>query len=479
MARLRSYLPLLLIAVAALALRIAIIHELRPTCSPDAQKGLTGECFPLFGDTQYVTVQARYLADGHGFVDSNAILYGKAGPERPGAAHPPMFTIFLAALDKLGFDSVNWWRAATALAGSIGVFLIGLTAWRLAGDRIATTGPRSRVVGILAAAIAAIDPLLWSRDSDLLVESLVIPLVCIVVLAALRLWRRPAWTNAGLLGAAIGASWLTRAELVAWLPCMIPLFWGLRSPPVHGRDGPDEPGSGLDPRAGEPLALSKRAGKLAVTGAVAALLMAPWVLYNVGRFQHPVYISTNLGMAVLLGSCDATYYGAEFGYWTWECVDPVDTTKVQDDSESERMLSAAARSYIADHPGRAPVAALARAGRFWGIYQPVDTVRRWDGQEGMGTLAARASWLALVVAIPLAAVGGWHLTRKGVPISPLVAPVIVATLAAAVLIPIPRFRVAADVSIVILAAIGLDALWCRIRRRSHREPEIGSPRASG
>ncbi len=462
MARLRPYLPLVLIAVAAFALRLAVIHVLRPTCAAGSPKGITGECFPLFGDTQYVTVQAEHLSQGHGFIDSNTILYGKAGPEVPGAAHPPMFTIFLAALDKVGFDGIRWWRAATALVGSVGVALVGLVAWRLSGDRSNPTGRRSRNVGAIAAGIAAVDPLLWSRDADLMVESLVIPLACLVILSAYRLWRRPSFSNASLLGIAVGISWLTRAELILWLPCMVPMLWGLKTP--------------AGDKVPERLRFGTRVGLLATAGGVACALMAPWVLYNLGRFQHPVYISTNLGMASLLGSCDATYYGAELGYWTFECVDPVDTSKVRDDSESERLLSAAARTYIGDHPGRTVVTAFARTGRFWAVYQPIDTVDRWDGQEGMGTFVARSSWVALMVSLPLAVVGGIGLRRRRVPISPVLAPVLVATAAATILIPIPRFRVAADVALVIMAAIGIDITWQWLRRQDkHLGPATEDP----
>jgi hypothetical protein len=354
-----------------------------------------------------------------------------------------MFTVFLAVLDKVGFDSAGWWRAATALVGSIGVGLIALAGWRLAGDREHTTGEHSRRLALIAGTIAAVNPLLWSRDADLLVESLMIPLLALVVLAALRLWRRPTWASAAWLGAAVGVSWLTRSEMIALLPCMIPLFYGLRSESMR-----------------------RRIGLFALAGAVAVALMAPWIAYNFGRFEHRVYFSTNLGMAQLLGSCDATYYGADFGYWTFECVNPVDTSTVADESGSERKLGSTARSYILDHKGRTVVEMAARTGRFWGVYQPVDTVSRWAHQEGQGTFVARSSWVTLAVLVPFAVVGGWQLRKRRTPISPLLAPVAVATFAATVLIPIPRFRVGADVAIVILAAVGIDFVWQRVSRRA-------------
>src|SRR3954453_5481512 len=129
-ARLRPYLPLFLIALAALAIRVGAIYELRPTCAGEnGPKGITGECYPLFGDTDYVTIQAKHLSQGEGFIDSSAFVF--KGETRTGAAHPPVFTAFIASPDKLGFDTVGWWRAATAVTGSIGVFLIGLVGWRL------------------------------------------------------------------------------------------------------------------------------------------------------------------------------------------------------------------------------------------------------------------------------------------------------------------------------------------------------------
>ncbi len=61
------------------------------------------------------------------------------------------------------------------------MFLIGILARRLAGDR----------VGLVAALLAAVSPALWSNDSMLGLESLYGLLVILALLAVYRLWNAP------------------------------------------------------------------------------------------------------------------------------------------------------------------------------------------------------------------------------------------------------------------------------------------------
>src|SRR5690606_35776966 len=99
-------------------------------------------------------------------------------------------------------------------------------------------GARSRRIGILAAAVAAVNPLLWSRDVDMFVEALMVPLIALFVLATLRLWRRPSWSSAALVGLVVGVAWLTRSEQILLLVFAAPLFWfGLRDEPAAKRIG--------------------------------------------------------------------------------------------------------------------------------------------------------------------------------------------------------------------------------------------------
>lgn len=443
-ARLRPYLPLLLVAVVAFGFRLAMLEWVRPECATVEQAVATGDCFAFSGDTQYVAVQAQELRNGHGFADVGPVMYGVGGPDKPGAAHPPLYTLLLAALQSVGLSTVTQWRVVVSLIGSVGVGLLGLAGWRLGAGRDATTGARSRAIGITAAVLAAVNPLLWSRDVDMFVEALMVPLIALFVLASLRLWRRPSWGSAVLVGVVVGVAWLTRSEQVLLLVFAAPLFlWGLRELPI-----------------------ARRVGMLAVAGAVAAVLMSPWIAYNAGRFHRPVLLSTNAGMAMLLGTCDHTFYGDDFAYYTFRCVDEVPVDPAGDDSDYEQVRSRAAIDYAREHTRRLPVVAVARFGRFWRLYAVPDTVEREALAEGHGWIASWGGLAALYVLAPFAVGGAVSLRRRGLPISPLLAPVLVATLAAVVLIPIPRFRTPADAAVVVLAAVGLDAAWRWWRARS-------------
>jgi hypothetical protein len=463
--RLRPYLPLLAIGVAAFLLRLALLKWVREPCTAPGEASVTGACFEYGGDTRYVGTQAHYLVEGHGFINAGKAMYGVGGIDEPGAAHPPLFTLILAALQWIGITSVESWRVFMSFVGSVGVVLIGVAGWRLGGTvpnrsddgrSAVATGPRSHFIGVCAALIAAINPLLWSRDVDLYVEALLIPLIALYVIATLRLARRPTLLNATLVGATIGIAWLARSEQIAVLILTFPLFlWGLRVP------------------------LGRRIGFFAATGAIAGLLMAPWLVYNHARFERPVLLSTNLGVALLLGACDDSYYGADFGWFSWDCVYDFPVGPEGDDSVYDRQRTKAALDYIRAHPRRTPVVMAARGARFWRVYEIGNSVQREALIEGHGWVAARTGLLALYGLVPFAVAGTVSLRRRRMPISPLLAPIIVASLAAVVLIPMPRFRTPADVAITILAAVGVDAAWRWLRDRSLRSAADQPRHAAG
>jgi predicted metalloprotease len=58
-------------------------------------------------------------------------------------------------------------------------------------------------------------------------------------------------------------------------------------------------------------------------------------------------------------------------------------------------------------------------------------------------------------------VGGVRLRRRQVPITPLVAQFVIVTVTAAAIYGITRFRVPAEVSLVVLAAVAFDGWWSR------------------
>jgi hypothetical protein len=61
----------------------------------------------------------------------------------------------------------------------------------------------------------------------------------------------------------------------------------------------------------------------------------------------------------------------------------------------------------------------------------------------------------------LAVVGAVVVRRKGVTLIPLLAPAVIVRVVAAVFYGLVRFRAPAEVSIVVLAAVAIDAAWAR------------------
>jgi hypothetical protein len=150
----RTWLALATIAVLAVLLRLFVSFVLHPTCDPVPELREEG-CFIPGADTYYYSEQGRLLADGHLFVTPNEVLAGVPDDELgPGAQHPPLFPVVLGVASAVGLDTQDDHRGVTAFLGGIGVLLLGLVGWRIAGRRAA----------LLAAGLAAVAPQLWLND---------------------------------------------------------------------------------------------------------------------------------------------------------------------------------------------------------------------------------------------------------------------------------------------------------------------------
>ena len=383
---------------------------------------------PLAGDALYYHLLAKMLRRGLGWNDPFQYAYLQG--LHPTAAHPPLFPAVLAASSYLGFDSQTGHRLFSCLIGTAAIPLIALVARRYGGTR----------AGVIAAALAAIYPHLWINDVGALSESLLAVMIALVLLVAESTTRSLTLRNAALLGGIIGLAALTRSEEVLLLPL---LAW-----PLLAR------GTGS---ARERLA---RAGCATL---VFAAVLAPWIGWNLSRFEHPVLISTNLGETLHNTSCDPVWYGPRIGWWIFVPPCPNDvTTPVRDESERDQRLRSGAWKYISTHESRYPIVAAARIGRIWGMFNPRQT-RYLEQLEGSGQ---GATWIAFVLYYPLlllGVVGLVTLHRRRTSLLPFIALIAVATITAAVFYGSSRFRVPADVGIVVLAGVALDALLGRGR----------------
>jgi hypothetical protein len=257
--------------------------------------------------------------------------------------------------------------------------------------------------------------------------------------------------GAAAVGVAVAVTALTRAESILLVPLLVvPLAL------LHRR---------LDRR--------RRLATLAVVVGTAGLVLAPWVGHNLGRFDEPVLISTGLGFTMKVSNCDRTYEGPYTGYWRWPCGvadEPIDGDK----SSSDLALRREAMDYIGEHTDRLPVVLFARLGRTFGFYRPAQQVSL-DATESREPLW---SWVALGLFYALAgasAVAVVILRRRKVPVLPLAAFVLTVVVAVLVTFGQPRYRAMAEVPLVLLASVTLDAGFGsperpgRFSRATHRD----------
>jgi hypothetical protein len=204
--------------------------------------------------------------------------------------------------------------------------------------------------------------------------------------------------------------------------------------------------------------------RLAVVGcAVGAAMVLPWVTFNLVRFENPVLLSTGIGNTLAAGSCDATYYGRLIGYYDVCYTGPY--PEGVDESEHDRAPREYALDYIDAHTSRIPVVVAARVGRLWDVFKPGQTTMLDWWIEGRGRAP---SWMSLGVfyaLVPFAVAGLVLMRKRKIAILPVVAPMVIATLAAATTFGITRYRAPSEIGLVLAAAIGVVAAWSWLRTR--------------
>jgi 4-amino-4-deoxy-L-arabinose transferase-like glycosyltransferase len=380
---------------------------------------------PLGGDSLYYSLQGHDLAHGRWFIEPYRFRLDHV--TEPSAYHPPLFSLYLGVVSRLGADSFLAHRIAACVVGAAAVGAIGFLGRRLAGNR----------AGLLAAGIAALYPYLWINDAVVLSESLLALITALMLLAAYAFWRIPSPWRAAALGAGIGLLALTRAEGVL-------LFALLALPVAFAVPG---------------LEWRRRLERIGVMALAALALVLPWVAFNLARFEAPAYLSTGSGVTLVDSSCNAVYSGPFIGWWSFLCIpDRISNDEAVNDRENREV----ALGYVRRHILALPTVVAARVGRMWGLFRPLQTA----DLDGRGVNADRAGLVASYVLIPLAIGGLVVLRRRREPIMPMLALGAMVTITAALFYGAVRFRVPADVAIVVCAAVALDAAWCKFRPTS-------------
>jgi 4-amino-4-deoxy-L-arabinose transferase-like glycosyltransferase len=290
--------------------------------------------------------------------------------------------------------------------------------------------------GVAAAALAAVYPNLWMNDSLVMSEAPALLLVVVAVWVALDLAdpTLPPMANRALgCGAAIGLAALARSELVLLAPLFAIVVWRSR------RDAAD----------------AKRIRTVALLWAATAVVLAPWVVANLVRFERPVLLTTNDGTTLLGANCEDAYYGSDIGGWSLFCVVEEQSPLGEDPGIRSARHRRLAISYAADHVERLPLIAAARIGRgldLVGIENQVsgdvgEERYRWASWSGV------VSWWVMAV---LAAVGVRRVAGPARWV--LLTPVVGVAITTILFYGAHRIRSPMEPVVVVLAAVALTSM---------------------
>jgi 4-amino-4-deoxy-L-arabinose transferase-like glycosyltransferase len=317
--------------------------------------------------------------------------------------------------------------------GAGGVVLVGLVALRVGGRR----------AGLVAATLAALYPPFVTADGLVMSEPLFVVTVTAALLVALRMrdaQKPAAWAVAGL-GATIGLATLTRGEgilllaLLAW-----PVAWTTAPP-------------------------GRRARALVATTAATVLVVSPWVIRNVVVF-HRATLAADSNTVIAGANCPQTYYGHDIGWWSNGCLERARTRRqlLSGDASTNQAFDYAGRHIL-----RLPLVATVRVLRTFNFFEPLrqgnrELRRHWVDVVGL------IFYYALLL---LAAVGFTRLNGRERWI--LLAPVAMVIIVSALTWGIGRFRIAADVSLIVLAAAAVGARAGRAGRDRPRRGAASGP----
>jgi 4-amino-4-deoxy-L-arabinose transferase-like glycosyltransferase len=390
-----------------------------------------------FGDFHHYHLSANLIAHGHWFVDPEWLRI--SGKYVPSANHPPLWQLLLGLVSWLGGTGVLVQRAVGCFVGAVAIVLLGLVGRRVGGPR----------VGLAAAVLAAVYPILIGADGSLMSEPLFGVFVLCALLLGFRLRDRPTTRTAAALGVSIALAALTRSEGLALLLLLALPVAVVAAPPGGWK-------------------------RFGVCAAACVVVIAPWLARNWIAFDRPVLISTNDGSLVAGANCDLTYHGVSLGIWTTDCLSGQAPRWQRNEAEQAATWRNEGTSYAWNHLGRLPVVVAARLLRTFDFYQPW---RMTAFAEGRWLKADKAGLISYYMLLPFALLGAWLLlrTRRRFELLVLLAPVALVLLQSALGFGFPRFRHAADLVMVVLGAVAVVSVLERVlllRRRPVRADAV-------
>lgn len=399
------------------------------------------------GAAWLITDQLTVGADEHGYISlATSIADGDGFPPRPfladggpSATFAPGFAYFLGGVFELSGDSTVAARVMQALLGTGVVALLGWISWQLFRDRGAA---------LAALGIGALYPSLVTSGVALMTEPLFLVLELAAVAAALR-WREAGaigWAAAA--GALAGLAALTKSVGLIVATLVVVGLW-------------------LKPRAARS---SLFAPGLALIACL--VVLAPWTIRNAAAFDAFVPVSNELGYGLAGAFNDQTRLdpGHE---WRSPYVVPAYERDLLDPSIDEaqlaRRLESKAADFAGEHPGYPFALAFENLRRLLQLDgAPTRTDAELIGFEADGeTLFDLIFWAALagfvvVAGLAVATLAGGRASAVPGFIWGLV---VLSVLPLLLISGGPRFRLPADVLLIVIGSPVAADLVRRLRTR--------------
>lgn len=219
---------------------------------------------------------------------------------------------------------------------------------------------------------------------------------------------------------------------------------------------------------------------LAVPGVLAGaavIVVAPWVLFNLSRFDEPVTLTTNDGTTLLGSYCDATFGGPELGGWSIFCVtdNPAYAMDEEPSVRSARHRDLAI-DYAHDHVRQLPKVVVARVARTLDLYGLDSLVAQDVGRSATGGPRGPAS--SRGGSRPhFEVVGAVHLARRRRRVLALLCcPVAAVAFTTVVFYGAHRIRSSMEPTVAVLTAITISGWWSTQSTRQRRRTMSSEPR---
>ena len=148
-----------------------------------------------------------------------------------------------------------------------------------------------------------------------------------------------------------------------------------------------------------------------------------------------------------------------------------DDGRTLDESERDAAWRQRGLDYASAHKGRLIGHVVPRRiARLWAVHDPIEQLRADVIVEGRHFRASVIGLVQYTLLVPAAIAGAFLLRRRRRPLLPLLAWPAIVTFVAALTMGTTRYRVSAEVVIVVLAAVAVDSLVGRHRERTTDSP---------